>query len=375
MDNHPLLSIIIPSHLPSDPLAELTTYLRSQAPSAELIVVTNGSRVAPIRLDHVRTLHIESGGVSVARNLGAKEARGKFLFFLDADAWPVGDGLQKLCHILSHAPDWMGVIQLKVIPEQGQETKWRSQLEVGRRRSETKGTFNTCFLPFSFPLLDSCGLVCQRELFLKIGGFDPTLERMEDRYLGLCYLRAGIILWPCLEVAVEKRLHPRKFFDRLKARWQEALGIQYMDMVYDERLSGWKRLLMFWKTLPPPASDPLCLLRNTLATIEEKISSPLFLFARQTLFPQSRLTIPQVHKATWQLWRLRHERFAFFFYFNDRLRVRDMCGVWCSDFSVEETQFLLQTFFSNEKKEIPHSFMVLALIKRGIAQEWLTRLS
>lgn len=69
----------------------IESVLRQPCKDFEIIVVDDGSKDATAAIvksflsRDIRLIHKENGGVSSARNLGIREARGKYLAFLDAD--------------------------------------------------------------------------------------------------------------------------------------------------------------------------------------------------------------------------------------------------------------------------------------------------
>lgn len=98
-----LVSVVIPvkdGH-PLDLVRCLDSVFSQQADSFEVLVVDDGSRVevasvVPSRhIDdpRLRIYRKSNSGVSDARNLGMREARGKFLCFVDADDWVAPDFL------------------------------------------------------------------------------------------------------------------------------------------------------------------------------------------------------------------------------------------------------------------------------------------
>src|SRR5437660_849000 len=85
----PLISVIIPAHNEETYLRQtLQAVQRQHYQTYEVIVVANGCsdgtpRIAQNRCD--KLLVLKEKGLSHARNLGAKAARGDILLFLDAD--------------------------------------------------------------------------------------------------------------------------------------------------------------------------------------------------------------------------------------------------------------------------------------------------
>lgn len=88
------ISFIIPAYQCREALADTVAYiLRARMPAREILLIDDGSRDGTAELcdalakqyPAVRCLHKENGGVSSARNLGIAEARGDYIWFVDAD--------------------------------------------------------------------------------------------------------------------------------------------------------------------------------------------------------------------------------------------------------------------------------------------------
>lgn len=89
----PRFSVVIPAWQAEATLARAIDSVLAQTwPAEEILVVDDGStdgtsRIAEAYGSPVRLLRQANAGVSAARNLGAREARGDWLAFLDADDW------------------------------------------------------------------------------------------------------------------------------------------------------------------------------------------------------------------------------------------------------------------------------------------------
>jgi glycosyltransferase involved in cell wall biosynthesis len=104
----PVLSVIVPAHRAPRDLERCITALKASdldREKWELIVVDDGSaddettRVAQTA-DHVVTLPAPASGPAAARNAGAKDARGRWLAFIDADVLVHRDALRRLLDTL-----------------------------------------------------------------------------------------------------------------------------------------------------------------------------------------------------------------------------------------------------------------------------------
>lgn len=96
----PMVSIIIPAHNEQDYLGPtLDALLKQDYPNFEIVVVANGCtdktcQVARERCH--RLIDLRERGLSRARNVGAREAMGNILIFLDADTILEKDALSKI---------------------------------------------------------------------------------------------------------------------------------------------------------------------------------------------------------------------------------------------------------------------------------------
>src|SRR3989344_4521097 len=89
MNRKPLVSVIIPAFNEEAVIEKLLLSIKSQSYSyIETIVVDDGSIDKTLQLAQKYTTSVYSRGHaerSMQRNFGAKKAKGKYLFFLDAD--------------------------------------------------------------------------------------------------------------------------------------------------------------------------------------------------------------------------------------------------------------------------------------------------
>lgn len=101
----PLVSVLVPAYNRADTIAEtLDSLIQQSYPNLEIVVVDDGStdataQVAARYADRVRYVRQINGGLASARNRAQREARGKYLAWLDADdiAEPERIALQVAC--------------------------------------------------------------------------------------------------------------------------------------------------------------------------------------------------------------------------------------------------------------------------------------
>ncbi len=99
-----LISIIIPMYNAQDYIAKLLECLRNQTYKyLEIIIINDGSIDDSLKIaqecalldSRIKLISIPNGGVSNARNLGIKNATGKYITFLDADDYIELDTYEK----------------------------------------------------------------------------------------------------------------------------------------------------------------------------------------------------------------------------------------------------------------------------------------
>lgn len=163
----------------------------------ELIVVDDGSTdQSPAGIEdairgcaQARLLRRANGGRSVARNTGARQARGVFLVFLDNDIIPPRDFFDRIETIHARFPQaWItgSVVQDLIDSPHADFLTFRRRLDYvpSNPRSDpdgllVSGTFSTQQLGVS------------REAFLAVGGFDETLRDCEDFELSVRVADSG----------------------------------------------------------------------------------------------------------------------------------------------------------------------------------------
>lgn len=174
----PDVSVVIPSHgRPEFIRRAVQTALCQTGVSVEVIVVDDGSEV-PVRAvlppsPLVTVLRHESSlGVSIARNHGVEQARGKWVAFLDDDDLWAPDKLAKqVMHMEEHGYRWShtGAITFDGAMQVAHATP------PGKASETTQAmlrALNVVTTPSS--------VVAEASLLRRAGGFDPTLAIMAD---------------------------------------------------------------------------------------------------------------------------------------------------------------------------------------------------
>lgn len=184
-----MISAIIPVHRGGENLQRsLRSVLETVPQAVEVLVVADGSpeaaRQAQALGAHALVIP-ERRGPAYARNLGARQARGDILAFVDADVLVPPDFFSRIAAIFQSEPDLAAVIGS--YDDAPGAVNFLSQYknllhhyihQTGRVEAST--------------FWGACGAV-RRNLFLTLGGFDERIPRpaMEDVEFGHRLRRAG----------------------------------------------------------------------------------------------------------------------------------------------------------------------------------------
>jgi glycosyltransferase involved in cell wall biosynthesis len=180
----PRVTVIIPTYNRWPMLGEaIESVLGQTYPGFELIVVDDGSTdetVARLNKYRSRLRLISQGrrkGVSAARNVGAGEARGSLLAFLDSDdLWRPTK--------LAFQADFME-LHPEIAVCQTEEIWIRNGVRVNARAIHRKPD-GDIFLPsLDLCLVSPSAVMMRRDLFVALGGFDEALPVCEDYDLWL----------------------------------------------------------------------------------------------------------------------------------------------------------------------------------------------
>jgi glycosyltransferase involved in cell wall biosynthesis len=178
----PSISIVIPAYNAEETLAATLQSCLSQSLQAqEIIVIDNGShdRTAKIASSFGNQIHYfftNNEGVSRARNIGAEQAKGEWLLFLDADD-----------QLLPHA------LEILLATGVQQEAKVVYGMVIERRESPQLARLNGFHFAAGAPphgaernfwrcaIATPGSVLVKKSLHERIGGFVTGYEPMEDR--------------------------------------------------------------------------------------------------------------------------------------------------------------------------------------------------
>ena len=106
-ENRPFFSVVIPLYNKQNYIKEtIKSVLNQTFQNFEIVVVNDGSKDDSIKIiesiqDYrIKLVHQENSGVSVARNMGIKEANAKYIAFLDADDLWLPEFLQTIYELI-----------------------------------------------------------------------------------------------------------------------------------------------------------------------------------------------------------------------------------------------------------------------------------
>lgn len=206
-----MISIIIPVRNQPSTLRTLLSALVAQKRPAgwgvEVICVDNASTdntADVIREFDVRYLLEETLGPSVARNRGAAEARGELLWFIDADAVPLGDNfLVRLVDVAKDLGEFGGIGGPILLPAEQRKNPvaFADHMACWSAWSNRRATAPSDFQPTS--------LVVPRAVFERVGGYDTKIRVLEDwdlqlriRNLAVDAADKRFLIWFVREMAV-----------------------------------------------------------------------------------------------------------------------------------------------------------------------------
>lgn len=213
-----MISVIIPAYNPGDTLgACLDALLAQSAPRSdyEIIVVDDGSTDTTRALAQsrgVRVISQPNRGAAAARNLGAAQASGDVLLFLDADSVPDARWVERMAAPFAD-PQIAGA---------SGEKKTR-QRELWARLVQTEYDYKYDRLASSprMDFVDSSTAGYRKDIFLSSGGFDSSLLEAEDTDLSYRLTERGCRML-LVRDALVYHTHPVRPVDYIRRKFQYA---------------------------------------------------------------------------------------------------------------------------------------------------------
>jgi len=178
----PDYSIIVPAfneaHWLPKTLANLKLAIRSQSQTGELIVVDNNSNdnTAEIaRSSEAKVIYEPINQISRARNTGAHAARGRYLFFVDADTSISSDLLTEALELLNsgEASGGGAVVEFDGPVDPLATIALQLWTSISTKLSLAAG----------------CFIFCRQQDFIAVGGFSQEVYASEEVWLSLALKR------------------------------------------------------------------------------------------------------------------------------------------------------------------------------------------
>lgn len=159
----------------------------------EILILSDSGITQEGILSHSRLRIIPTGDVAPPkkRDIGAKEAEGEILAFLDDDAYPKKNWLKEAVSIFKESEKFGCVCGPAITPEDDSILQKGSGLIYSS--SLVSGNYVFRYIPkerkevFDFP---SCNFLIRKKLFNQVGGFDKPFWPGEDTFLCLKVLEA-----------------------------------------------------------------------------------------------------------------------------------------------------------------------------------------
>lgn len=181
MSSKQTVSVIIPNYNYGRFIGEaIESALAQTYPPLEIIVVDDGSTDDSVKIvesfgDKVKLITLQNGGVGKARNIGAANASGKLLAFLDADDIWLPEKSERQIGLFSE--DTVGYVSC------GMREFSKDDETLNYYVPSVNGWTTEDMILFSIPIVVSgSAFMVKKDVFDHIGGFDenPDLHPSED---------------------------------------------------------------------------------------------------------------------------------------------------------------------------------------------------
>jgi glycosyltransferase involved in cell wall biosynthesis len=179
---NPLVSVIIPTFNRASLVGRSVKSVLSQTyANLEVIVVDDGSTdnteevvrsLGDPRIYYLR--QEQNQGAAKARNIGVENARGEYISFQDSDDWWLPEKLEKQMDAFASLPQRVGVIYSGYWRMIGDEKTYLPSGGSGPK----EGDMGMSLLKEN--IVATVTVVMRKECFLRAGGFDEGLPRLQD---------------------------------------------------------------------------------------------------------------------------------------------------------------------------------------------------
>ncbi len=213
-----MISVVIPAHKAEKTIGACLEGLQTQAiPCADceiIVVADEASRDAVREIAEPRGARVLTPnlGAAAARNLGAANARGEVVLFIDADCVPAPNWIRAMTAPFAD-PEIVGACGMKRTHQRGIIPRFIQMEFDYRYDNERKRRY--------IDFIDSGTAAYRREAFLKFGGFDTHLSDAEDTDLSYRLSEAGCRM-AFAEGAVVYHAHPAALIEYLRRKFTYA---------------------------------------------------------------------------------------------------------------------------------------------------------
>ena len=203
-----MVSVVIPAYNAAEFIQATLNSVRAQTfTNYEIIVVNDGSPDTPALelalqpyLSEIRYIRQPNGGPSSARNAAIRQARGKYIAFLDSDDLWLPLHLVRQVDLLEKDPS-LGLVYSNAVHIEG-------YTPVGVAFANTPQSLPVTFeaLLHERSTVNTSSAVASRQAILDAGLFDERMDRCEDYDLWLRMARNGVGITFTREVQMCHRL-------------------------------------------------------------------------------------------------------------------------------------------------------------------------
>lgn len=167
----------------------INSLIKQTYENIEIIIINDGSEdktesicsIFEQKYENIKLLNKVNEGVTVARLCGIKQAKGKYISFVDADDWIENDYVEKMMNYLSDADIVVGGIKRILVDECFRLVEERNSISAGMYE-KTKGIEALyekmlCFsMPFKMGILPyACNKIYKRDILL------PLMEQVDKQ--------------------------------------------------------------------------------------------------------------------------------------------------------------------------------------------------
>ena len=209
----PLVTVVTPVYNVEKYVGEaVDSVLRQTCRNFEYLIIDDGSPDNSIEIvrartgddSRVRILAGKHGGLSAARNIGIREARGKYIAYLDGDDRWHSRFLERQIALIESLPSDVGVVfcRSRMILENG---------TIAFLQRSRPGAYDfDGLLVHGNPPRNGSSLLIRSSCFADVGGFDEKVPYVEDFecWLRIARLSGTPLFWGNRDYLLDQRLRP-----------------------------------------------------------------------------------------------------------------------------------------------------------------------